>query len=123
MSDIPESRTQREAPAPEVNTSTLPIYEEAKLCPRCKQPGELAQTVKNQPRPGAKVEVYECKSELCIGFRDRWLVQINADGTIPIRTQGPKEFEVAPKALDYGKAMVEQTKHQLAKGEVEPGSA
>jgi hypothetical protein len=122
VSDTPESRTQREAPAPPDNP-TDSLYEEAKRCPRCKQTGLLVRTHQNEPRPGAKIEVYQCDNELCITHRDRWIIQVNADGSIPQRQAGPKEFEVNPKAMDMGKAIVEQTKHQLDRGNIEPGSA
>jgi hypothetical protein len=88
-------------------------YEEAKRCPRCEQPGKVMGIHMNHPRPGAKVETYECVNELCVTYKQRWLVQINFDGTIPTRQKGPKEFQVDQQALDYGKAQVEQIKHQM----------
>jgi len=71
----------------------------------------------NHPRPHAKVETYECENDLCINSHGRWIIQINPDGSIPVRQQGPKEFDLDSRAFDFGKAEVERMKHQLKEGE------
>jgi hypothetical protein len=67
----------------------------------------------NHPRPHAKVEIYQCQNELCISKSDRWIIQINPDGSIPERDKGPKEFDASDKAMDYGRSVVEQTKREM----------
>lgn len=93
--------------------STDSIYEEAKRCPKCEQPGELVATNPHPNRRGAKVETFECMNVLCLRTSERWIVQINDDGTIPVRQKGPKDFAIDQKALDYGKAVIERTKHEM----------
>src|SRR5258708_28647081 len=123
MNDEPVSKTQALSGGTVDDSSTDSTFERAKRCPRCGQPGELSNTIKNYPRPGAEVATYVCVNELCITRGEGWIIQVNADGTIPERQEGPKQFEASPQAMSYGKAIVEQTKHQMDKGEVEVGSA
>jgi len=90
-------------------------YEEAHLCPSCEQPGTL---INKKPirapgvMPGTVVETLECRNDRCPdylppmsvgasttipGTRNRWAVQVNADGTIPPKgsgATGPKAFDM-----------------------------
>jgi hypothetical protein len=123
-SDAPRlSRSQMESGGVQPTHATDSLYEEAKRCPRC---GQTGVKIGDQPlasKPGAKVESWRCENDLCLTKGEGWIIQINRDGSIPNRQAGPKEFPVAERAMDYGKAIVEQTKHQLNQGEVESGSA
>jgi hypothetical protein len=75
----------------------MPTYEEAKRCPKCKQPGRLKSVenpivspedrVRFDIQRGAKVETYVCINERCRWFETGWVVQLNPDGSIPDRTQ------------------------------------
>lgn len=59
------------------------------------------------------METWQCDNDLCIHYRERWIIQINADGSIPTRQAGPKEFGVQKRVMDYGQAIIEQTKHEM----------
>jgi hypothetical protein len=65
---------------------------------------------------GAKVEIYECDNPLCISQYGRWIVQINPDGSIPIRSHEEKEFNVTQRELDFGK----ETIQRFREGELPP---
>lgn len=80
MADLPES--------------TQTTFEQARMCPKCKHYGTLLGSVPG-PR-GSKVETYKCETEVCPWYNTSWIVQINQDGSIPNRTEGPKEFPVLP---------------------------
>jgi hypothetical protein len=90
------------------------LYEEAHRCPSCEQPGTLLnkKTVRNPAAlPGTTVETLECRNDRCPDFlppmvvgtnttvpgsRNRWMVQVNPDGSIPPKgsgAEGPKAFE------------------------------
>jgi hypothetical protein len=61
-------------------------------------------------------------NELCITKHERWIIQVNENGSIPERQAGPKEFEPASdRAMGIGKEIVERTRHQLDGGELRPG--
>jgi hypothetical protein len=57
--------------------------DEAKQCPKCKQPGELEDKAVAKNSDGSKVVNVYCRNPRCKWFNTPWLVQINADGTIP----------------------------------------
>lgn len=95
---------------------TDPTYNDAKKCPKCKQEGEFVGNINTVPqaRRGTRVETWECLNDLCERAGSRWIIQINPDGTVPIRApRGPKQFELDPKALDFGKAQVERAKYEV----------
>ena len=71
-------------------TETMPKYEEAKHCPKCGLIGVLSAT--NTVNNSVRVETYKCDNILCPWYRTGWIVQINADGSIPDRKAGPKQF-------------------------------
>ena len=58
-------------------------YEDAIRCPKCDQPGEVRV---KRPLPnvrGASVHTVYCQNPVCIWYDTAWVIQINADGTIP----------------------------------------
>jgi hypothetical protein len=71
--------------------------EEAKRCPTCQTPGKQVSTKRapqGAPR-GAKILVLECESSRCESEGERWVVQLNPDGTIPQPgRKGPKQFDL-----------------------------
>jgi hypothetical protein len=68
--------------------------EEASRCPECKQPGKQAGSQHPQgSAPGTRVLTFVCENSRCPREGDNWLIQVNADGTVPQRTErGPKTF-------------------------------
>lgn len=91
--------------------------EDAKHCPKCDQPGTV---VYQQVRPkGGKAFTYHCVNALCKWFQTGWVVQVNADGSIPDRTAGPKQFEQLDSgATAYAEAVLQKTQKELMEGEV-----
>lgn len=69
----------------------MPTLEDATRCPKCSMPGDKRSS--QSARRGSTVFVYACLNERCSWFDTTWLVQVNADGSIPERTAGPKEYE------------------------------
>ena len=82
-------------------------WEESKRCPICDRPGEEVATnlpghkITNQPdRAGGKVYTFKCITEMCRWFDTTWIVQVRADGTIPMRAPGDKQFAPISKAIE-----------------------
>ena len=66
-------------------------FEEACRCPKCQAP---SKPVNKWPgSKGSTVHILECPTESCRWYKTRWVVQVNADGSVPVRKAGPKEFE------------------------------
>lgn len=63
-------------------------HEEASRCPRCQMPGLEAS--KNPGDKRSTVYVYTCQNERCSWFETQWIVQVQEDGTVPIRPRGPR---------------------------------
>lgn len=60
-------------------------YEEAKRCPKCDKPGEVTRDIpagRGLP-PGTRVHEITCRTPLCPWENTPWMVQVNADGSIP----------------------------------------
>lgn len=67
--------------------------ETARRCPKCKMPGEPVSVVPVPSKPGDKVHTMMCRNDRCTWFNTGWIYQVKADGTIPVRRPGPKQFE------------------------------
>jgi hypothetical protein len=96
--------------------STLEL---AKRCPDCKEPGDFQQELPGPRR--SKVKVYVCRNDRCKTKGETWIVQINADGTIPVRKQGPKEYPNSKRMEQLGKSYVDYLKHEVDEGEARGG--
>lgn len=69
--------------------------EETQRCKPCGFPGKVVQTMKPPHLlPGAKVLVIACDNNRCRYYEERWLVQVNPDGTVPEHRKGPKAFDL-----------------------------
>lgn len=79
--------------------------DEAKCCPRCSQAGEQT-AVSSGPR-GSRIYNFACRNPICRWYNTGWIVQVKADGTIPIREPGEKEFGPMPN-FDSNKERVEE---------------
>jgi|SRR3954469_2884264 hypothetical protein len=93
--------------------------EEARRCPECHEPGEIQQLLAG-PRRG-KVHVYICRNERCKTANETWIVQVNADGSIPVRKKGPKEFPNSKRMVDMGSSYVDYLQSEMDKGETRGG--
>lgn len=95
-------------------------HEEARRCPKCKEPGAL-QSKMQQPRPTRRgmctIETYVCDNNRCKNYEDTWIVQLNDDGTIPTRPKGPKEFPNSKRMIDMGKDYLEYLEEETKRGE------
>jgi hypothetical protein len=72
-------------------------YEEATRCPKCGNPGNVrkktaAPREANLPR-GTTIHHVYCEHELCPWYDTTWMVQVNADGSVP----PPKNHRGQPK--------------------------
>jgi hypothetical protein len=118
---------------------TLSQYEEAHLCPRCDQPGTLVNKRPSRSpnaMPGTMIELLECHNERCPeymppqrvginttipGFRYRWSVQVNSDGSIPPKgsgATGPKAFELVGQHTRAAQNARDQLRYLAAADEV-----
>lgn len=59
-------------------------FEEAKRCPKCKEPGEdrIQRPVHGLPR-GTMAHTIYCVKEGCEWYNTCWIIQVNPDGSIP----------------------------------------
>jgi hypothetical protein len=74
-------------------------YEEARRCPRCNNPGAVAGT-RRGPH-GSTLNSFVCKTPRCRWFETQYVVQINADGTIPEPTlDRDKSFPKLPERTE-----------------------
>lgn len=100
-------------------------YEEAKICPKCKRPGEETKSVSmpDMPRGTTVKEIY-CRTPLCPWEGTPWMVQVNPDGTIPAPTNhrnSPKKYIGFEGHDDQARELIEMLK-AAAKAETEPGT-
>lgn len=74
-------------------------YEEAKRCPRCSQPGV---DVSNRIGPrGVRIHTIICKNQRCKWYDTNYIIQVNADGTIPDPIlERPKSYPELPARTD-----------------------
>lgn len=78
--------------------STQTTYEEATRCPKCSQPGNvrIKRSAPNIKPRGAMVHTVYCENQLCLWYNTCWMVQVNADGSIPPpqdHTRSPKVYQ------------------------------
>lgn len=93
-------------------------YEEAKRCPKCKNPGRHSSTTRVKSQGvWCKVETYTCERELCLGYGLGWVVQVMPDGTIPEFKRGPKQYELDVYALNKGRRMLEEVEAEIQLGD------
>lgn len=92
----------------------MTTVEDAKRCPRCDQPGD--QTVTTAGPKGSKLYTFVCNNRLCRWYSTGWIVQVNADGSIPERKGGEKEF-TTPKDFDERSKKVEEMLRQQLRDE------
>jgi hypothetical protein len=99
----------------------LSKYEQATYCPKCGNKGVLRATHQHPERPGAKVEVWACETELCTWGGTGWPIQIQPDGTIAERKAGPKQFQaltpgMETMARDYLQSIQTEEREQSEQG-------
>lgn len=100
--------------------TTDTTYEEAKRCPKCGNPGEETTTARGPH--GSTVHTFTCRTELCRWYNTGWVVQVNADGSIPLRGAGEKDFpDLTPGQEAMARAMIEQIEEE-GKRDTGPGT-
>lgn len=87
------------------------VYEEAKRCYNCLQPGKFQKKMK-APNGNGKIEFYECETMGCKVNTNggTWMIQIARDGSIPVRdTSRDKEFPVMDnRMLNRASSLLDQ---------------
>lgn len=94
-------------------------FEEAKRCFKCQQPGvQISESLAggDAGRKGARVKVFKCDNELCLNYRETWIVQVNRDGSIPTRQKGEKQFIIPSFLENAARRNLEQLKHEMEEG-------
>lgn len=84
----------------------MTTFEEAKRCPKCEQPGR--ETSAHHGSYGSTMYVIECANKRCPWYNTSYIVQVNADGTIPEPSNDrphqfpklPGQSEIDPEALE-----------------------
>jgi hypothetical protein len=85
------------------------LYEEARRCPTCKQPGKDVGS-KPAPENMGRIHFYECQNDRCEDVNERWLVQELPDGTIPtpdLNKRGKNYPTLTPGQLSAGMMQLE----------------
>lgn len=105
----------------------LPTFEEAKLCPKCGNPGEDRGTMPAPPNAtrGAKIHKIYCVTKLCPWFETVYYIQVNPDGTVPPPSNHTGEKKMYGGFSDHDRRageLIEQLK-QNAQAETKPGGA
>ena len=102
-----------------------PTYEVAKRCPKCDLPGQLMSISPTQRR-GVVVHNIYCRNAACKWFDTNWVVQVNADGSVPPPiTQQEKAFPTLAANLSQGDEYTRRIEAALARQvelEQTPGS-
>lgn len=98
-------------------------YETATRCPRCDIPGQVVSKLPaTSGRPGTVVHVVFCRNQACVWCDSSWIVQVNRDGTIPVRASGGvKSFPDLPQTGDPTARAIATVARQL-RAETEVGS-
>lgn len=93
--------------------------EEAKRCPICKEPGSQTGKTKETRENGRKANVLQmtCMNEACRWFNTNWIIQVNADGSIPTRTKADKEFDNSSRMVTMGERYIERIKEETQRSE------
>lgn len=120
--DPPKSRTEAEQLIV-ANDSTVSMLEEASACPICKQPGRVVISIRQRVPSGkmATIDTYNCDNERCRWYGTGWVVQLNDDGSIPVRNPnkrgGDREFEemspIFKQAADHD---IEEMRYMMEHG-------
>lgn len=88
-------------------------WNEASKCFKCGESG-IEVGSHTGPMKGSTVKTLRCDNERCRGYDDMpqfrwsWIVQVNQDGTIPVReARGPKQFQLDRNVESISKRVVE----------------
>lgn len=103
---------------------TSPTFEEAKRCPKCDKPGEEVRVIVHKDLPrGAKLHEIFCRTELCRWYNTPWMVQTNADGSVPPPTDhtGRDKKYVGFEGHDEMAARIRANVEAERKAQTEPG--
>ncbi len=68
----------------------MATLEDATRCPKCQTTGR--EVKKSSGPKESKIYVFHCPNDKCRWFNTGWTVQVNANGSIPERVKGEKEF-------------------------------
>jgi hypothetical protein len=74
--------------------------EEAMECPKCHNPGKLVSegpSKSPEAARGTKMRIMECVTVLCPWHEERWLIQLNPDGSIPEAYSGIRGAKAYPE--------------------------
>jgi hypothetical protein len=105
-----------------MSRSVETTLEEARRCPKCQQPGELARQTPAPRRlgvtPGARMHHYQCKNTRCKWYDDIVrIVQVNPDGSIPMPGRRDKAFPAIPdRTVEVNTALENQLQRELEGG-------
>lgn len=105
------------------NTDTVSMLEEASACPICKQPGKEVRRDRQRTPTGkmATILTINCENERCRWNGTGWVVQLNDDGSIPVRNPnkkgGDREFEeMSPIFKEHAQREIEEMRHLMETG-------
>lgn len=103
---------------------TRPIFEEASRCPKCQTPGDDRKQDASGPK-GSTLHYIYCVNDRCKWFDTFWIVQVNADGTIPPPKDhtGEKKIYQGFEGHDQRAAELIDTLKRNAEAELRPGGA
>lgn len=86
------------------------VFEEAKRCPKCGEPGKPHSQL--PPKNGnGMCHFFICENEACRNYdRPPWMVQVTRSGAIPVKdTKLDKDFPVlSNRQLNYASSMIDR---------------
>lgn len=86
----------------------------ARRCPRCEQPGLMS--IGKRLRDGSTLNNVTCHNSRCKWFETSWVVQVNADGTIPETTNRNKDFPHLPDRTEAVQRQLNALYNQTLEG-------
>lgn len=99
-------------------------FEEARDCPKCGRPGEdtaQARVFSQNRQEMVTVHTIYCRTPLCPWENTCWVVQVNADGSLPQpgANLGDKQY---PKLSPESETRVREALEEQLRRETEPGT-
>jgi hypothetical protein len=92
-------------------------FEEASRCPKCNQPGQVSAQGKVLRHGAGELKTVYCRNSRCEWLDTSWIVQINADGTIPEPTlDRDKSFPTLPDRTNAVQAQMQRLYDQTITG-------
>jgi hypothetical protein len=98
-------------------------YEEAIKCPRCDRPGEVRRKAPSKDGRGKAIELHTvyCTTVLCKWYETAYIVQVNADGSIPPAHTALTQPKLFPAVSAETETRIQEAIQSQLEGETSAG--